>query len=369
MFKIRLAAALSMLFLMLAGTAFAAPSQQQYMQDMDKGLDLVMGKMQGQPRQPLIFSSNLFFAHGAAIPAIPEDVLIKYADALHDAGAGRVDINLAIDPWVKGQKDIVDKYDAVIARIRRHGMQLAINPEFNRGKDRSYDFAAWSADALKAYPEIAARYHPDIFVVIHEPTTMAARMGQKLSPRAWADFAQKAIAAVKQASPRTRCGVGLLPEEWMYTRPFLDLPGLDTLSVDIYSLKGLKALNGMIAAAKKAGKGVYVEETWRTPYVPARQPNLEAWSSVGIGNAAYEDLDAKWLATIAAYAGVWGMEAVTPFWSTTFFLYVKDGRDGALDAGYNGRVIEAIRKGERTKTFEAFRRMAQEAGGQGSGGR
>jgi hypothetical protein len=345
-------------FTSLCVFAATAQSREQYLRQMDQGLDMVASKLQGKPRHPLHFSANLFFAHGAFIQYMPQDALLKYADALRDAGANRVDINLAIDAWRNNKPDVIKKYDAVSERIRQDGMQLVINPEFNRTTDKTYTFAAWSADALKLYPEIAKRYRPDIFVVIHEPTTMAARMGQSVSPGQWADFAQQAIRAVKQASPKTRCGVGLLPRESTYTQPFLELDGLDTLSVDIYALEGLKTLNEMIGAARSHGKGIYVEETWRKPYVPTRQPNLEAWTAMGIGNAAYQALDAKWMETIANYASVWGMEAVTSFWTQTFFLYVNDKGDGALDPAYNKRVIDAINQGARTKTFETYKQLA-----------
>ncbi len=337
-----------------------AEIQQQYMYKMDAALKLTDHRMAGKPRHPLLLAANLFFAHGAAIAHVPLDTLLKYVDALHDAGAGRVDINLSLDPWRDGDQGVIKKYDAVIARVRQDGMQLGINPEFNRSNDKTYGFKAWTADALKYYPEIAKRYHPEVFAVIHEPTTMAARMGEKISANDWIVFAQEAIVAVRSESPHTRCGVGLLPQEWAYTKRILMLHGLDALSVDIYSLDGLKILNGMIAEAKKAKKSVYVEETWRTPNVTGHEGTLEAWSSVGIGNAAYEALDQRWNETIANYASVWGMDAVTPFWTQTFFLYVNDAHDGALDPAYNGRVIEAIDKGLRTDTFRAYQKLSKE---------
>ena len=69
----------------------------------------------------------------------------------------------------------------------------------------------------------------------------------------------------------------------------------------------------------------------------------------------------KWLETIALYASTWGLEAVTPFWTQTFFKYVKKDGD-ALDPNYNQQVIEAINKGKRTKTFEAFKTIIQQKG-------
>ena len=58
------------------------------------------------------------------------------------------------------------------------------------------------------------------------------------------------------------------------------------------------------------------------------------------------------------YANAWQLEAVTPFWMQTFFLYVGGNEpNGALDAEYNRQVAAAIANNKRTHTFWEFKEI------------
>jgi hypothetical protein len=61
------------------------------------------------------------------------------------------------------------------------------------------------------------------------------------------------------------------------------------------------------------------------------------------------------------YAATLGLESVTPFWTQTFFAYVPEDWSG-LDPRYNHRVVDAVRQGERTRTYEAFKELVREFG-------
>jgi hypothetical protein len=199
---------------------------------------------------------------------------------------------------------------------------------------------------------------------------MAKRMDLRVTPLQWKRYAQATARVVKTASPATRCGAGGLAWEKRYFDAFLTAAGIDVLTLDIYRLKDLKAYNEMIEAAKRAGKPVYIEETWRPAYYsPSMGPieSLETLSAIGIGNRDFEELDVKWMETMAGYASVTGLEAFTPFWTQSFFTYVgADEPNGALDWNYNKQVIAAIDAGQRTKTFDAFRKLIKRYG-HGSG--
>ena len=342
-------------------------SQKQYLILMDKALDAIIEKCRKQPQHRLIFSANLFFAHEVCIKNMPLETLKKYVDALKEAGVHRIDINMGLFPWLDNHQETIQKYDALIHHIRQAKLQLAINPQYSTMYHKFRKFDDWKTAALKVYTEIAQRYQPDIFVVVHEPTVMNGRMGINVSPKKWRDFTQQAAMAVKEVSPGSRCGAGILvvlEPERKYFDEFLALEELDIITFDIYAIKGLDTANKMIAQAKKQGKSVYIEETWRPAYyVPraGKAETLDVISAKGIGNEVFQALDAKWLETMAFYAGTWGLEAVTPFWTQTFFKYVKEDGD-ALDPNYNQQVIEAINKGKRTKTFEAFKTIIQQKG-------
>jgi hypothetical protein len=217
--------------------------------------------------------------------------------------------------------------------------------------------------ALRAYAEMARRYHPDVFMVIHEPTTMMGRMGIKVSPAEWANFAQKAAQVVKRESPNSRIGACGLFYERPYFDAFLGINSIDVMALDIYDLKHLYVYNDMIRSAREAGKGVYIEETWRTPFLLPSQgkQNLDVASSSGIGEERYQQVDGKWLETMALYASAWGLEALTPFWTPTFFKYVRE--DGsAISYEYESKVASAVQKGERTETFRKYQEIIKRYG-------
>ena len=337
--------------------------QAAYIKDLSSSLERLLSILKDKPAHPLLFSANLVFARSDILPYIPTDALLQYVDALKEAGARRIDINLSIDPWRDHREEVIQKYDALVDHIHQAGLELAINPDYGAREDRTYSFDSWQADTLRYDADIARAYHPNIFIVVHEPTTLTARMGEDVLPRQWSVFAEKAIRIIKEASPQTRCGVGLLDyERENYLTPFLSVDGLDLLSLDIYTLRGLNTYNEMIAAAKAKGKAVYIEETWRPAYTDAGQAlatkNLEDYTSSGVGDARYEAVDARWLIALARYASVWNLEAVTPFWTQTFFLYSPDGHTGGLDPDYNKEVISALHSGRRTQTFKTYQRLS-----------
>lgn len=334
---------------------------------MNQALDVIIEKCRKHPQQKLIFSANLFFAHEVCIKNMPLETLKKYVDALKEAGVHRIDINMGLFPWLDNHQETIQKYDALIRHIRHAKLQLAINPQYSTMYHKFRKFDDWKTAALKVYPEIAKRYQPDIFIVVHEPTVMNERMGVNVSPKEWRDFTQQTAIAVKEVSPGTRCGAGIvvaLQSEWKYFDEFLTLKELDIITFDIYAIRGLNAANKMIAQAKRRGKNVYIEETWRPTYsVPekGKTVTLDDRSAIGIGNKTFQALDANWLKAMTLYASTWGLEAITPFWTQTFFKYVEENGN-ALNPEYNKQVIESINKGERTKTFETFKTLVQQYG-------
>jgi len=317
-----------------------------------------------QEHHKLRFGANLFFAHEGLIEHVPLGVLLKEVDAFRDLGINRVDINMGLFPWRDKDEKYIAKYDAVVKRIRDAGLDLAINPQYSPVRHRVSSLAEWTREAIPVYEEIARRYKPEILVTIHEPTTMNKRMKAAASPAEWRDFVRAAALAVRKASPGTRCGAGALHVEKEYFREFLSVDELDVVTIDIYGLAGLRRYNEMIRMAGRAGKPVYIEETWRPPYYTRRgkkRDSLETISATGIGLRSYQDLDIDWLEAITQYASAWGLESITPFWTQTFFKYVPEGGD-ALSQDYNEQVMDAISKGKRTDTYYAYQRLIKRFG-------
>ncbi|MBU0478694.1 hypothetical protein KKC91_09025 [bacterium] len=345
-------------------------TQEQYIDIMNRVLDSIITNCQNQPQHKINFSANLFFAHEVCIKNMPLETLKKCVDALKEAGVNRIDINMGLFPWLDNHQETIQKYDNLIEYIRHHNLQIAINAFYGPMYHRVNSFEEWRNMALQIYPEIAKRYTPEIFIVIHEPTTMASRMGFEVSPEEWGEFVKETARVVKAVSQKTRCGAGVLADpvfiqsEQKCFDKFLSIDELEIITLDIYNIRSFDAANKMIREARRQGKKVYIEETWRSPYyVPqaGKTETLDNISAMGIGNEAFQTLDVKWLEAMSLYASVWGLEAITPFWIQTFFKYVKEGGN-ALSQGYNLQVIEAINNEERTKTFEAFKEIIQKRG-------
>ncbi len=369
------------LFILAAGFIAAAPRERRphgligseiYSRATSHALDEIAAKVTESLREHsthphrLTFSGNLFLAHGAFIPYFQLGTLLRYADALKEAGVGRIDINPSAVAFLNpsGPQDAIGKYDRLVKHIHDDlHLELAWNPEFNRGDIPLKTFRNFTEAALRSYAEMAGRYHPEIFMVIHEPTTMAARVRLKVSPEEWVGFARRAAEIVKKESPRTRIGACGLFYERPYFDAFVALKDIDVMAVDIYDLGHLEVYNDMIRSARAAGKSIYIEETWRMPYQPPGRAagSLEAASSRDIGEERYAKLDQKWLETLALYASAWGLEAFTPFWTPTFFKYA--GRDGnAISYEYERGVAEAVDKGERTDTFRKYQEIIRHYG-------
>ena len=340
-------------------------AEQQYIERTNAALDKLMAWASQKPKHRLLFSANLFLAHGAIVTRFPQETLIAYADRLKETGLHRIDINPTPQPWVNRDQATIAKYDALIEHIRRSGLQLALNPAYVEGQLPVRSFEDWQNAASGFYTELARRYKPDVFVVAHEPTTMNRRMKIEASPQQWADFSRAMALAVKKQSGRSRCGAGGLASEMDYFKEFLRVRELDVMTLDIYFLGAIPTYNQMVALARKAGKPVYIEETWRTPFQGARRGRNFSMADYvpgrTIASEEFQALDSKWLRAMTMYASAMQMEAITPFWTQTFFKYSRS-QTSSLSYEYNAEAAQAIRSGQRTPTWETFRELIREYG-------
>jgi uncharacterized protein (TIGR03437 family) len=341
-------------------------TKDQYISVLNSGLDAIIARTNVQRQAPLQFSANLFYAHELVIASVDVNTLMLEVDAFRQAGVQRVDINPGIWPWRADSSDpaaaaAIAKYDAIVNYIRASGLQVALNFQYSTVYYQFQTFQDWAAAAAPIYVQVAQRYQPDVFVVAHEPTTMAARLGVSVSTSQWQSFVQSTAQQIKAIAPRTRLGAGGLSSELTYYRAFIAIPEIDVMTIDIYAIDNLTAYTDMIAEAQAAGKGVYIEETWRSTYVPpGSATSLEQASAVGIGDPAFQPTDAKWLQAISQYAAALGVESVTPFWTQAFFFYTSQDANSALDPGYNAQVIAAIQSGARTPTFQAYQSLIKQ---------
>ena len=334
----------------------------------------------GSPTRPVLFSANLVLAHGSLIANAPLDVLLNYVDGLKQAGAQRIEFN----PGVASLADpnVMAKYDALVGHIRQLGLRLAINPEVVAGTLGSRPtFQDFQNAALPAYRQLAARYQPDNFVIVHDASTMDGRLGLTTNLAAWHNFILAAAPLIKAASPHTRVGAGgylngalpfLSNSENAYWLDFVRITLLDFMTMDIYNVDTFDQYIFWANLAHTNNKGVYIEETWAPYYLPSPLPptalnplgylisSLDALSVLGPSNADFAAMDTNWLQAMSAFASFYGMEAVTPFTTEAFFALGTTGHDRLNDSTYHAAVLDALRRGKLTataNTYQAWSRL------------
>ncbi len=321
------------------------------------------------PRKPIVLGCNLILAHGSTIARVPDDVLLAYADALKEAGAQRIEINPLVT--ARDEAQVEAKYTALVNHIRKLGLKVAINPEATEpSRGGITTFEQYQKEAISRYESWASRLQPDEFVLVHEPTTMSARMHIETRPEQWRAFIEATASVVRRASPRTRIGAGCFAGTSARETPFFEefsrIPVLQFLTADNYvsDAAAIERMDHMAAVAHSAKKPIYIEETWRPHFIlPGTRhehgKSMESESALGFGYKGFEALDAKWLDAMARYAATHGFESMTAFQTRCFFLYVDakptDGPE------FDSKVEQAIRHRDRTDTFRAFQRIANES--------
>ena len=365
-----------------AGVPLAAQqTEQQFIQATESSIAAFQSSLSQQVSHKVVLSGNLVLANGALASqaSIQLSTLLDYVDGLKAAGAQRVDLNPAVTSI--NNATAVANYDAVVAHIRELGMQLALNPQMVGGELGSQpSFQDFENMAMTTYPALAARYQPDNFVIVHEPTTMNARLGASASTSDWDGFIRAVAPLIKNASPKTRLGAGGFYDaaENAFFQDFVTIPALDFMTMDVYTGDSFTQLNGWVQLAHSVvdsshpnGKGIYIEETWAPKFLPDPLPagwqsnplGLSAYTLVGDCNIDFETLDITWLQAMLQWAASAGMEAVTPFTTQAFFYYYQGstaqgtstyGYDQPLNSKYLSNAVLAIQSGQLTAMGQAY---------------
>lgn len=370
------------LFLLFASPLAAQSlAQQQFISGANNQIRGLISTL-GNPTRPVIFGANLAIAQGSTIASMPLDALLNYVDGLKKAGAQRIEFN----PGVASLSDpaITAKYDALVQRIRQLGLRLAINPEFVPGElGAQASFQQFQTAALAAYPQLAARYQPDNFVIVHDPTTEDGRMGLLPNIAGWHNFIVAVAPLIKTASPNTRVGAGgylhgYLPElslqENAYWMDFVRISALDFVTMDVYNIDGEipQDLVFWSNLAHTNKKGVYIGETWAPHFLSTPLPpgsynsfgylskSLDDLAIVGPCDASFATLDANWIQAMSMFASFYGMESVTAFTTHPFFALGTTGHNKPSDSGYVATVLDAVRQGKLTTIAAAFQNWSKQ---------
>ena len=351
-------------------------TEATFADQVTSGIQAILSTPTGQP---VIMSANLELAQGAFIASIPTEALLGYVDGLKAAGAQRIEIN----PGYLSLQDpsVMAKYDQLVQHIRQLGLLLTINTEYITAQQPVTSFQQFQSAAVAGAQQIAARYQPDNFVIVHEPDTMAGRMGISTTVADWDGFIRAVAPGVQQSSPHTRLGAGCYyaPDSGLtateannenaYFEDFATIPYLDFLTMDIYNVGTFDQYQQWAQLAHSSGKGVYIEETWIPHYFEnglppnwASLPDLDQAATIGADDAIFAPLFAPWIQAMALFASANGMEAVTPFTTPAFFQYGTTGSDVPEDLSYDMAVATAIEQGQLTATGQAYQGDGHQVG-------
>ena len=372
--------------LMAADVCAQTPTESQFIASVNAAianLNASTGQSSTGPTHPIVLSGNPIFTDGQLLATTPLATLLSYVDGLRAAGAQRVDLNPAVTTL--SNPTMLASLDAVVTRIRELGMQIAIDPEVLPAELGQHPtFATFQTAALQNYAQMAARYQPDNFVILHEPTTVDAVLAPPYpTVQQWRDFITAAAPLIKAASPHTRVGAGafqngVLPDlsaqENAFFQEAVTIPALDFLTMDIYNDDTFPVYQQWISLAHANGKGIYIEETAEPKYLPVPLPatlfnangyladTLDGVSLIGAANADFAPLDASWLQAMANFASANGLEAVDVFQTEPFFAFGTAGHDKRTDPVYFSAVATALAKGQLTSTGQAYAAIVAQYG-------
>lgn len=315
-------------------------------------------KDQVKPGTKLVLSGQAQFLHGLGIARYSNETLIAYVRQMHEAHAGRIDMNPSPKAWLEPLPDTIAKYDVAIAEIKRLGMQIAFNPTTFPNFDPPAKYADWQQQSAKMYAEMARRYKPDVFSVMHEPWSMNLRLHEHVTPQQWRENVEANVRIVKRESPKSKCVASFLPNELDVLEEVLKVKELDGIGLDIYhEYDDFATFDKMIRMAHDAGKFAYVAETGRT-MITFRMNTMDYDAVDSIADAQLGKLDPKWMEMMCLYAATRGLTAVTEFWTSPFFSYGDGSSMDPTTPQYAAAVEKAMLQGVHTPAFDAFKALA-----------
>ncbi|HLY17055.1 MAG TPA: hypothetical protein VKR61_07510 [Bryobacteraceae bacterium] len=361
--------------LLVLGIAVQPLSAQQTVTQFISTVEAAISSLESSltpSTQPLILGGQNILGQGLIVPNQTPSTMIDYTDGLKASSVQRLEFNPGVTTI--NNSTAVANLDAMVRHLRQLGMQLAINPEFNAGEIKVNTFQDFQNTAIQTYPALAARYHPDNFVIVHEPTTQAARMQITTTPQDWVNFITAVEPLIKKASPHTQVGAGDCSHcnELSFNQAFSAMPTcnatnlnsgcLDFITMDIYDYTQLSEDEGFAQNGHAGGKAVYMEETFAPHYLPNGLPagyqsnpqGVEYYSPIGSCDVVFEQMDQDWLTGMAEFSQSYGMTAMTVFTTQAFFLYTATPTpDKATDPAYLSLMLPAIKQPGATLTSTA----------------
>jgi hypothetical protein len=270
-----------------------------------------------------------------------------------DASCVRVDVNYA--PWLLNQQTYINKMDAVIGSIRAQG-QCVIIADAASQSYRGGGQLTWSqfkAAWVQRVQTLAARYHPDFYIVVKEPgwyvqfVSDASTNPQFQNATDWLALTQKLAQAVHAASPSTRVGVAVSSDALaaqfyiQYVNGLYGVADVQFAGYDLYTASGFQNIQWFLSTYGNGGKPVWIAEAW------------SGTADVAF-NSSRAALDKEWMLVLYYFAQQIHAQLVMPFFTDVFASYGPyPTKSTALDSMYQT---------QRTPVFYEYLSIARSYG-------
>jgi len=269
---------------------------------------------------------------------------------LLSTGAQCIRVDIGYGPWLSNDQATISLVDSVVDSIRSAGRCLIIadaSSESYRGGG-ALPWAQFKLAWVQRVSTLAARYHPDYYIVIKEPGWYVPMVSdartnplfQNVSD--WLGLTQSLTAAVLSASPSSKVGVSIAADslnhaDAKFYASYLDqaqsLPGVSFLGFDVYTSSGRSATMNYLAQNPPA-KAIWIAEAWSAP-TPGKSNSPQS--------------DAQWMGSIYSFAKQIGAQFLIPFYTDQFASYGFDTNPSDIVAAYS----------RRTQVYYAFESLAK----------
>lgn len=257
---------------------------------------------------------------------------------LVSTGAQCIRLDIGYGPWLTNNQATISLVDSVVSTIRGDGKCLIIadaaSETYRNGGGIPWSVfkVAW----VQRVSTLAARYHPDYYVVIKEPgwyvpyVRNATTNPQFQSVIDWTGLTSNLTNAVYHASPNTQVGVSVSAGSlhgnnaafyYQYLYQVQAIPGISFVGFDIYSTTDQSATQTYLSRVPPT-KSLWIAETWSNP-----SPTTSAQAQS----------DAQWMKSIYQFGQSIGARMLMPFYTDLFSGYVVPTNTNSLLTFYQGR--------------------------------
>lgn len=324
-------------------SALGVPNEYRPMYDtLATVLDQFAANLATQPpaNKRVIFGAELLTANCNRGEALlqPEnlDTTVLFLNRLQELGVQGVTVAVhypLYTPDFPRYGEYVAFYKWMAAEVHRRGMALDVESHvvFANTPFSTLDvsFAGVTFDMYKeARRALIARIvedlQPEYLNIGAEPDTEATLLGMQelLDPQQYTAYLNYILSGLDRGATKVIAGIG----SWGnldYARRFVSETTLDGLSLHVYPVVGDSLATAVEVAnlARQTGKILILDECglYKTDTMPTSGVAMAAEIFRRDAYSFWSPLDEKFLAVMAEFSKVYGVEYVSPFWVNYFF--------------------------------------------------